>query len=144
MTKTAIPAIEGWFTDRSDAPALIGSRCTACGTIAFPKATAFCPNPGCTNQEFVDTELSRTGTIWSFTNNCYQPPPPFVAPSEPFEPFIIAAVELAAEGIVVLGQMVRETDIESLRAGLPVELVVDTLFEDDEHTHTVWKWKVAV
>jgi uncharacterized OB-fold protein len=38
------PAIEGWFTTGSE-PALIGSRCTTCGHVSFPKETVFCKNP---------------------------------------------------------------------------------------------------
>ncbi len=143
MSKTSVPAIEGWFTTDGGAPALLGSRCTTCGTYSFPKETSFCRNPACTGRTFEEVPLSRTGTLWSFTNNCYQPPAPYVPPSDPFEPFAIGAVELAAEGIVILGQMVPGTAVDDLRAGLPVELVIDTLYEDDDHEYLVWKWKVV-
>jgi hypothetical protein len=43
--------------------------------------------------------------------------------------------------MVVLGQMVRGVDVSDLRAGQTVELVVDILFEDDEHEYLVWKWR---
>lgn len=138
--KTRVPAIEGWFTTDPDRPALLGTRCAACGSYFFPREAYFCKNPDCLGREFDDVELSRTGTIWSFTNNCFQPPPPYMSP-EPFEPYAIAAVELAAEHMVVLGQLVPGTELDSLRAGMPVELVLDTLYEDDEHEYLVWKWK---
>lgn len=143
MTKTTVPAIEGWFTTDPDRPALLGTRCAACGTYFFPKETTFCRNPGCQSRDFEEVELSRTGTLWSFTNNCYQPPPPYVPPTDPFEPFAIGAVELAEEGIVVLGQMVAGTRVEELHAGQQVELVIDTLFEDDDAAYLGWKWKVV-
>lgn len=141
MAKTKVPAIEGWFTTDPDAPALLGSRCTSCGTYGFPRETYFCKNPACDGREFDEVELSRTGKVWSFTNNCYQPPPPYVPTGDEFTPFAIAAVELAAEQLVVLGQMTADVVVDDLAAGTEVELVLDTLFEDDEHEYLVWKWK---
>ncbi|MBI2705277.1 MAG: OB-fold domain-containing protein [Actinobacteria bacterium] len=141
--KTRVPAVEGWFTTEGDEPALLGTRCRSCGTYAFPRESYFCKNPACDGREFDDVALSRRGRVWSFTNNCYQPPPPFVPTSDPFEPFAIAAVELADEQLVVLGQMVPGTSVDDLKAGMDVELVVDTLFEDDEHEYLVWKWRLV-
>lgn len=132
-------AIDGWFT--ADGPALLGTRCTSCGSYFFPRETYLCRNPDCLGRELEEVPLSRTGKIWSFTNACYEPPPPFVSTTEPFEPFTIAAVELDTEKMVVLGQMVRGIDVGDLRAGQPVELVIDTLFEDDNHEYLVWKWR---
>ncbi|MEJ5255838.1 MAG: OB-fold domain-containing protein [Acidimicrobiales bacterium] len=139
--KTRVPAVEGWFTTDPDRPALIGTRCTTCGTYSFPRETSICKNPACTGREFDEVELSRRGVIWSYTNACYQPPPPYVPTTDPFEPFAIAAVELAEEKMVVLGQLVPGVDIGDLSVGTEVELVLDTLFEDDEHEYLVWKWR---
>ena len=140
--KTRMPAVEGWFTMDEGAPALLGSRCTTCGTYVFPKASSFCRNPECAGTEFEDVPLSRRGTVWSYTDNRYQPPPPYVSP-DPFVPYAIAAVELAEERMVVLGQLVPGTNTAELRIGTEVELVLDTLHEDDDHEYVVWKWKVV-
>ena len=140
MSTTQVPAIDGWFTLDPDAPALLGTRCVACGSYFFPKETTFCRNPACTSRDFEEVELSRRGTVWSFTDNRYQPPAPYVS-ADPFEPYTIAAVELAREQLVVLGQLVPGVDPSQLRAGLEVELVLDTLYRDDEHEYLVWKWK---
>jgi len=140
VTKTRVPAIEGWFAD-DDEPALIGTRCASCGSYFFPRETYLCKNPDCLGREFEDVRLSRTGTVWSFTNACYQPPPPYVPTTDPFEPFTIAAVQLDVEKMVVLGQVVEGVGVDDLHAGQSVELVIDTLFEDDDHTYTVWKWR---
>ena len=137
--KTKVPAIEGWFTTDPENPALIGTQCASCSAIFFPRESSYCRNPDCQGREFVDIELSRTGTIWSFTDNRYEPPSPYVSP-EPFVPYTIAAVELAAEQIVVLGQVVAGIDIEQLHAGMPVELVLGTLYEDDENEYLIWRW----
>jgi uncharacterized OB-fold protein len=86
--------------------------------------------------------LSRTGKIWSYTSASYQPPPPFV-PADPFVPFFILAVELAAEGLVVLGQAVAGTDAQDLCVGRDVEVVTDVLFTEDGENKLVWKFKLV-
>ena len=140
MSRTAVPAVDGWFTIEGDEPALIGQRCTACGTYVFPRARVCCPNPHCRSTEFDEVPLSRRGKVWSYTDAPYQPPPPFVPPTDEHQPFAIAAVELVAEGLVVLGQVVPGVGVDDLAVGDEVELVVDTLFTDDEHEHLIWKW----
>lgn len=134
-----VAAIEGWFS-LEDPPHLIGSRCCGCGTYFFPKLSSYCRNPECEGTAFEEVKLSRTGRIWSYTNACYQPPPPFVAP-EPFVPFAIAAVELEVERMIVLGQVIRGVDVSQLKVGMPVELVLEPLYRDGDTDRLVWKWK---
>jgi len=138
--KSRVPAVEGWFTTDGDSPALLGSRCRSCGTYAFPRETFFCRNPGCEGTEFDDVPLSRRGKIWSYTDARYTPPAPYVA-ADPYVPFCIAAVELAEEKMVVMGQVVPEVTVDDLAVGTEVELVVDVLYEDDDHEYLVWKWR---
>jgi len=139
-TKTRVPAVEGWFTTDPVAPALLGSRCASCGTYAFPRETFFCRNPACDGTDFEEVPLSRRGTVWSYTDARYTPPAPYVA-ADPYVPFCIAAVELAEEKMVVMGQMVGDVTVADLAVGDPVELVVDVLYEDDDHEYLVWKWR---
>jgi uncharacterized OB-fold protein len=143
MSKTRTSAAPGWFKMDTASPALLGTRCTGCGTVFFPREEAFCRNPACANTEFEEVELSARGRVWSYTNNCYAPPAPFVAPTTPFEPYSIAAVELEREKMVVLGQVVRGVGVEQLEVGMEMELVLDTLFEDEHNEYVVWKWKPA-
>jgi uncharacterized protein len=140
VAKTRVPVLEGWFTLDEVAPALLGSRCTTCGTWAFPAEQSFCRNPKCESTEFEVVELSRRGTVWSYTDARYQPPPPYVA-ADPYVPFALAAVELAAEKMVVMGQVVPGVSVDDLSVGDEVELVLDTLYEDDDHEYLVWKWR---
>jgi hypothetical protein len=140
MPKTKVPAIDGWFTMDDTEPQLLGNRCTSCGTYFFPRASLFCRNPNCGGSEFEETPLSRRGRIWSFTDNRYQPPAPYVS-ADPFEPYAIAAVELAEEKMVVLGQLVPGVDMSQLKVGTDVELVLGPLFEDDDHEYMVWRWQ---
>jgi hypothetical protein len=139
---TRVPAIEGWFTEGEvdGTPALLGSRCTGCGTFAFPADTQYCRNPDCESAEFETVELSRRGKIWSYTDARYQPPPPYV-PADPYVPFCLAAVELAAEKLVVMGQVVDGVTVDDLKVGDEVELVIDTLYSEDDHDYLVWKWQ---
>jgi len=139
-TKARVPAVEGWFTMNEAAPALLGSRCTVCGTYAFPKETLFCRNPSCEGTTFEEVPLSRTGRIWSYTDARYQPPAPYVA-SDPYVPFAIAAVELATEQMVVMGQVVAGVEVPELSVGDEVELALEVLYEDEEHEYLVWKWR---
>ena len=140
--KARVPAVEGWFTI-GERPALLGSRCSSCGTYAFPKQQSFCANPDCESTAFDEVELSRTGRIWSYTDARYQPPPPYVA-ADPYLPFALAAVELSEEQMVVMGQVVGGTSVGDLSIGDEVELVVDTLYEDADNEYVVWKWRRVV
>ena len=137
--KLQAPAIEGWHTMEAS-PHLIGSRCKSCGSYFFPKQMHYCRNPSCGGTDFEEVELSRTGRVWSYTNACYKPPEPFVA-KEPFEPYAIAAVELEKEQMVVLGQVVEGIGVESLRVGMPMELVLEALHETKEDIKVTWKWQ---
>jgi uncharacterized OB-fold protein len=141
MSKTRKPILEGWFTE-GETPQLLGTRCQTCKTYFFPKLEHFCRNPACQGTEFEEVPLSRRGKLWSFTNNCYAPPLPYLAP-DPFEPYAVAAVELEHEKMVVMGQVADGLGVEELKAGMEMELVVDTLFEDEENEYTVWKWRPA-
>jgi uncharacterized OB-fold protein len=139
---TRVPAVEGWFTTGEDgaAPALLGSRCAGCGTYAFPPEAGYCRNPDCASTSFETVELSRRGRLWSYTDARYQPPPPYVA-ADPNVPVCQAAVELAAEKLVVMGQVVGGVTVADLTVGDEVELVVDTLYAEDGVDYLVWKWR---
>lgn len=134
------PVLEDWFGETDGRAHLIGSRCRKCGTYYFPKAGSFCRNPDCDSTEFEDTPLSGTGRLWSYTNAAYKPPEPYIA-ADPFVPFAIAAVELERERMTVLGQVVSGIGVETLRVGMPMELVIETLSTDASGEKTVWKWK---
>ena len=143
MSETSLkraPAIDGWFTI-DDSPALLGNRCTTCGTVFFPKVSFFCRNPACSGEEFDEIRLSQRGRIWSFTDAQYQPPPPYIPRSDPHQPFAIAAVELAEEQMVVLGQIADGFGVNDLTVGQQVELVIEPLYADDDTEYVVYKWK---
>lgn len=134
------PALEGWYTLDRERPHLIGSRCASCGTCYFPRVTNFCRNPACGSAQLEEALLSRTGRIWSYTDASYQPPEPYVSP-QPFAPFAIAAVELEAERMIILGQVAQGYGVGDLQIGMAVELVLETLLGVDGTEKLIWKWK---
>lgn len=142
------PAIDGWFaTDNAGTPHLIGSKCSGCGTYVFPPVRASgatsCPNPACEGDQLDAVPLARRGTLWSYTENQYAPPPPYPSP-DPFEPFAVAAVELAAEGLIILGKVVTGTLAADLKVGMAMELTTMPLFTDDDGVERiVYAWRIA-
>ena len=138
MARDQRVAVEGFFDP--SIPALVGTRCDKCATIFFPAEHTSCRNPECFSTSFTPVTLSTEGTIWSYTDAQYQPPPPYV-PADPYVPFALAAVELPAEGIVVLGQVANGVGVEELSVGLPVQLISEVLYSDDEADYLVWKWR---
>lgn len=136
-----LPAIEGWFSmDKADAH-LIGSQCKQCKTYFFPGNVSYCRNPECESDSFDPVPLSREGKIWSYTDAQYKPPEPYISP-EPFEPYAIAAVELAKEKMIVLGQLAKGITVDDVKAGMEVELKLQTLFSKDGQDYLSWVWQL--
>ena len=138
--KTRVAAIEGWFTLDEKEPQLLGLYDRESGSYFFPKDVAVSRAPGYDHVELEEVALSRTGKLWSYTTNHYKPPEPYVSP-DPFEPYTVAAVELAHERMVVMGQLAPGVDPSTLEVGQEMELVLGTLYEDDDNEYLVWKWQ---
>jgi len=134
--KKQVPIIEGLFTWPSDKPQLIASRCKKCGTVSFPKA-AFCANPDCekVRENVEEIKLSNRGKLWTWTIQKYAPPAPFR--KEPFEPYGIGMID-TKEGLRVLGIL---TTTDNVKIGMPVEMTVGKLYEDNENEYITWMWK---
>ena len=71
-------------------------------------------------------KLSRTGTLWSYTKQEFQPKPPYDGP-EDFEPFLVGFIELPGE--IIVESHIVETSLEQLKLGMKMELVI-TAFDD--------------
>ena len=132
--------LEGWCTSERESPHLLGTRCRSCGTFYFPPQALYCRNPGCDGETFEEVPLSNRGILWSFTEQHYAPPAPYVA-AEPFVPYIVAAVELVKEKMIVLGQAAAGVPVNKLRVGLGMKLVLEPLFRDEQGERLVWKWQ---
>ncbi|MER7049565.1 Zn-ribbon domain-containing OB-fold protein [Streptomyces jumonjinensis] len=136
--------VAGWFTHDSGEEdfRLLGTRCTACFSVFFPREDSFCRNPGCGGGELTEVPLSRRGRVWSYTDGRYRPPAPYVSdPETEWEPYTLLAVELAAERMVVLGQAVPGVSVADLTVGMEVEAVPGVLNEDAGTVWTTWHWR---
>ncbi|MEV7347104.1 zinc ribbon domain-containing protein [Streptomyces sp. NPDC093544] len=135
--------VAGWFTGDGDGFRLLGTRCSACASVFFPREDVFCRNPGCPGGgELNEVPLSRRGRVWSYTDSRYRPPSPYVSdPELSWEPYALIAVELEHERIVVLGQTVAGITVADLAVGIEVEVVPGVLNEDEETTWTTWHWR---
>lgn len=115
---TSAPIAEGLFTWTSDEPRLIGGRCRDCGAVGFPRPPS-CAR--CTSTDISEHLLSRTGTLWSWTVQRFQPKDPYIGP-EPFEPYGVGYIDLAGE--VLVESRLTTADPMRLEVGMPVEVVV--------------------
>ncbi|MER5935276.1 zinc ribbon domain-containing protein [Streptomyces sp. NPDC002054] len=132
MERARTPVVDGWFTESGPDGEfrLLGTRCSACASVFFPREDAFCRNPACPGGELAEVPLSKRGRVWSYTDGRYRPPAPYVSdPDVPWEPYTLLAVELAAERMVVLGQAAPGVTVADLAVGMEVEVVPGVLDE---------------
>jgi uncharacterized protein len=71
--------------------------------------------------------LPRRGTLWTWTTQGFEPPPPYRAAAEAgeFEPYAVGYVELP--GFLRVEGRLTESRPERLRIGMPMEVVAVTL-----------------
>ncbi len=136
-TRQRVPAVEGFFT-MDDEPSLIGGRLDT-GGYCFPRHLGG-SDPRQPSGDVEEILLSRRGRIWSFTNSAYPPPPPFIV-AEPYVPVVVAAVELEAEKMVVLGQVVPGFTVDDIEVGMEVELILGLLYADEDTEYLTWQWR---
>jgi uncharacterized OB-fold protein len=140
LKENRVPIIKGWLNMDMDDPHLIGNRCKSCGEYYFPKAW-ICRNPGCISKDLEEVFLSRRGKVWSYTLNCYPPPPPYV-PMDKFVPYAIVVVDLPEEKLMVMGPLADGCEYEDLEIGMDMEMIFEALYRDDEgNEHIIWKWR---
>jgi len=120
------PIAYGLFTWPSPEPRLIGGACRACGAVSFPRPTS-CAR--CTSTDIDEHLLSRTGTLWSWTVQRFEPKEPYIGP-RPFEPYGVGYVDLAGE--VLVESRLTTADPDRLEIGQGVELVVEPVATDAE------------
>jgi uncharacterized OB-fold protein len=115
------PIAEHLFTETADGPRLIGSRCTACGTVVFPVAPS-CAR--CGSDSLEDHLLARRGTLFTFTTQGFLPKAPYTGPEteEDFAGFTVGYVEIPGE--VMVESRLTESDPAKLAIGMEMELVV--------------------
>ena len=105
-----IPLATGIWTDTLE-PCLIGGRGHD-GRIRFPMPG------GDAAAKFTPVPLSRTGTLWSWTIQHFEPKrPPYHGPT-PFVPFMLGYVELPGEVIIET----RLDGVDTPQIGMPLTL----------------------
>jgi uncharacterized OB-fold protein len=129
-----VPVTEGIFTFPSDAPQLIGSRCTACGIVTFP-SQASCPR--CASTAMEEHLLPRRGQLWAWTTQDFPPPsPPYSGPAgKDFVPFGVGYVELPGE--VKVETRLTESSPDALSIGMEMELTLVPFRTDDDGDEVV-------
>jgi uncharacterized OB-fold protein len=124
-----VPVAEGLFTWPSEEPQLIGAKCADCGVTTFPRQAA-CPR--CPSEHMDELLLPRRGTLWTFTTQQFLPKnPPYsgTESAEDFVPYGVGYVELPGE--VKVETRLTTADVDSLRIGMEMELVVVPLRRSD-------------
>jgi uncharacterized protein len=132
-----LPVAEDLFRSTPDGPALVGTRCTGCGTHYFPKSLS-CRNPSCHAKAVEEVTMGRRGRLYSYTVQAYRPPALFRM--DDWAPYAIGLVELP-EGLRVMG-MLSGCDLDDLRIDTPVELVLQPLYQDADG-RDVWTYTYA-
>ncbi len=113
---------------------LLGMKCNNCGEY-FLSAPNFCAN--CTSDDLEEVELSKHGTLRSYTV-VHTPPPGW----QGNVPYILGSVELP-EGPSIRSEVV-DCPQQSLKVGMPVDMVLRVAGKDKEENEVVvYSWKPA-
>jgi uncharacterized OB-fold protein len=140
LSKKTIPIKEGLWREPGgsiDEAHLVGSRCSSCGEICFPrKENGICTH--CQSTKLEEIPLSTTGKIFSYTVVMQRPPVYYQGEV----PYALGFVELP-EGVRV-ETLFTGCDVDDLRVGLEVEMVLDRLSEDEDGNEVVtYKFRPA-
>ena len=138
-SKRQIAVEEGLWRSLSEGekPSLIGSRCTSCGEVFFPrKRKGLCAH--CYKVGLEDILLSGKGKIASFTIAEQAPTGGFYHGPVPYA---YGAVDLI-DGVEL--QALFAGDLYSLEVGMDVEMIIDRLFDDREGNEIItYKFQAA-
>ena len=126
-----VPVREGLFTWPSEHPKILVSKCSVCGELAFPQQD-FCPE--CCTETMQPAVLSDKGKLISFSGMATAPPG-----FKGTVPYTVGVVEFP-EGIRILG-LTTEKTVESLTAGMKVEVIIDTAFVEENKEFVTYKYK---
>ena len=118
----ARPVVDGLFVTDADGPRLLAARCPACGKPHFPagRVCPYCAGDGC-----LEMHVGPEARLCFYTVVHTRPPG-----YRGEVPYGFGVVELAG-GLRVIARL-TEAQSERLRPGLPMRLIVEPLFTDDD------------
>ena len=116
------PIAPGLFIETAGGPRLVAGHCPACARPHFPAGPVcpYCAADGCT-----ENPVGPNARLYLYTAVSTRPPG-----YRGDVPFGFGVVELDG-GLRVITRL-TEARLERLRSGMPMELVVETLFTDDD------------
>ena len=118
---------DAWFHDFGQGLSLTGGRCPACGQTYFPTKQV-CPS--CFNAEQRKVPLSGKGKLHTYTRS-------HMGPAGIQTPFTIGFIELP-EGIKLFSLLTQcDPWDEVLSVGMEMEMVIETIREDEEGNEIV-------
>jgi uncharacterized protein len=137
MTVRIRPVKEGLWAESVEAdnkPHLLGSRCSACGEVYFPKKmNMICTC--CQSTALRDILLGNTGIVFTHTTVMMRPPGGYYRGKVPYR---IGVVELP-EGVYV-DTLFTDGDDDKIKIGAAVELVIEILHDDGEDEVMTYKF----
>jgi uncharacterized protein len=126
MSVNRVPLRTGYFTEEGQ---ILASKCKDCGQVFFPPRDR-CMS--CFSQNMESIKLSKTGKLYTYTVSRM--------PAAKYKPpFALAWVEFP-EGVRVFSQL-KDWEKVDLKIGMPVKVVIDTLWT--EETKEVYGYKFA-
>jgi len=135
--KRAVPLREGLFripAKAGEKPSLIASRCPRCGEHFYPRRVICL---ACGQVGLEEAYLTGPGKIWTFTIARETPPGSLIK-----APYVVAQVQLPEK--VIVGSVLTDCDVDSVRVDMPVELVLEKVKEDEEGNDVVaFKFKLT-
>ena len=137
MTGTArktTPVMDGLWKVREDGqPYLIGSRCTSCDEVFFPKKEInFCAH--CHKDTLREIAFSGVGRLIAFTKVERQPAGGFYKGEVPY---LYGIVQLE-EGVNIYSQLVEDSP---LIIGEKVEMFIEKFYEEAEQEVMIFKFR---
>lgn len=106
---------------------LIAGKCQNCGELAYPQRPV-CIN--CGGSEFVDTQLSGEGTLYTFSLVAGNSAPSEFDDEQTMTGDILCGVVELKEGPRVMVR-IAETDPDSLKIGMAVRAIVRRLYDQE-------------
>jgi uncharacterized protein len=124
------------FVTEADEVTLRGGECVACATTTFPHQESC---PCCGGGQMQPVALPRSGRLWSFTVQGFEPKPPYRG----LDPFVKYGVGYVDLGPVIVAARLTENDPQRLAIGAHCDLTLIPAFAEDDGT-TVLTYAFAV